>query len=283
VEFEMYLASPPVHASQVKGAVLVVHDIFGPRSGRHTTICDALAKDGFYAACPDLFGDSEKRASANLLPRWPPKQLRNIIDLLCCCKVGYLTRALKRSWERHIAPVLQAAMEEVQAEHAVRLEVDCAIWRQGFDDDPDDEVALKWGAVGFCWGALPVARLLSAAPAPSITSPVVGCGMAFHPSFRGKEAAEMVGAVRRPMMLCPCGDDPADVQPGGALAAALAGVFERDAAHGAFTDSFEANRPFGSMKHGFMTRGPLEDGEIAAAYLEGVELMRRYFTAHIRT
>ena len=108
--------------------------------------------------------------------------------------------------------------------------------------------------------------------------------MAFHPSLRGSKAVEIVRNVRRPMMLCPCKDDAKEVQPGGSLAEVLTSVFERGGARGlsGFTEGFEAVRPFPSMLHGFMTRGPLSDEGIASEYREGLQLMCRYFGAHAR-
>ena len=248
---EMYLACPPPSAPIV-GAVLVIHDIFGPRVGRHAEICDELASAGFYAACPDLFGDAESRAAANLMPRWPIKSLRNICGLLCCCKTSFLKRAMRTSWEESVAPLLALVISQVEARHS--------------------KGPLRWGAVGFCWGAVPVAHLLQEGAVPA-----VGCGMAFHPSLRGAKAAALCAGVARPLLLCPCGDDPQDVQPGGALAEPLARAF---GAGGAWTAGFAPSRPFPEMLHGFMPRGPLEEPAIARDYAEGVQLMRRFFAAH---
>lgn len=260
-DLEVYVAEPPPDV-RAKGAVIVIHDIFGARVGRHAQICEDLAAAGFYAACPDLFGDAQGREAANMLPRWPLKQARNILELLCCCKAGYFLSAQKRSWDGEIVPALQRSMAHVQARHAARAPL---------------APPLKWAAVGFCWGAKPVARLLSGEGGAAAQ---VGCGIAFHPSLRGGEAERHVGAVARPMMLCPAHDDPANVQPGGALAEPLETVFARQgAAPGAFTNGFAAVRPFPHMLHGFMTRGPLSDPAIATSYTEGVQLMVDFFTA----
>mmetsp|Transcript_2740 Transcript_2740/g.6415 ORF Transcript_2740/g.6415 Transcript_2740/m.6415 type:complete len:272 (+) Transcript_2740:54-869(+) len=46
-------------ASAPRAALLVYSDIFGPRSGRHCQICDALAKDlDILVVMPDLFGEN---------------------------------------------------------------------------------------------------------------------------------------------------------------------------------------------------------------------------------
>ena len=250
----MYLIEPP-EGTKVVGGILVIHDIFGPRVGRHTEICDSLAAAGFIVACPDLFGDGEARARASLLPNWPIKQLSNILGLICCCKVGYMSRAMKTKWESSIAPTLALIMRQL---------------------DTSSGKPLKWGAVGFCWGALPVARLLTGLA----NEPNVGCGIAFHPSLRGAVAEAAVRAVRKPLLLCPCGDDPSNVQAGGAFADVLSSIFERGAARGAFTDGFNAVHTFPDMLHGFMTRGPITEPAIARDYAEGVRLMTRFFVAH---
>ena len=91
-DFECYVSFPLTH-QPVKGAMILAHDIFGLRSGRHAQICDELAAAGYITACPDLFGDGRSRA-ADLNFVWPIKSLRNILDLICCCKMRLFYRCL---------------------------------------------------------------------------------------------------------------------------------------------------------------------------------------------
>ena len=78
--------------------------------------------------------------------------------------------------------------------------------------------------------------------------------------------------LSRPYTLVPAGDDPAAVQPGGALTEEVSSRFDRPDA--------PAVVPFSRMLHGWMTRGPLEDEAIARDYAAGVGLALRLFEAH---
>ena len=195
--FECYLSFPP--NGRAKGVVILFTDIFGLHTGRHARMCDELAAAGYIAACPDLFGDGIARAQA-LTPSWPIKKLSNILTFLFCCKLGWMKKALKLSWES-IGPKIQHTLSHVLSEHE-RLS--------------SSAPALNGcAAVGLCWGASIVARLLSESEAVKLPLPIVG-GIGFHPSLRGSEGEALVSAVARPFLICPAGDDPAPVQPGGA-------------------------------------------------------------------
>jgi hypothetical protein len=95
--------------------------------------------------------------------------------------------------------------------------------------------------------------------------PIIG-GVGFHPSLRGNEGETLVGAVTRPFLLCPAGDDPVNVQPSGALAAVLVARFG--------TNTIV---PFPEMLHGWMPRGPLEQPAIRRDYELGLATMLEFF------
>lgn len=243
-ESETYLVMPG-EAQPVRGVVLVVHDIFGLHAGRHTQICDALAEAGYAAVCPDLFGDGRARAEAAFLPRWPIKGARNILELLCCCKLGWLAKAARTPWSA-IEPAVHGALELARREHA-RLR--------------PDEPPLAWcAALGFCWGVSTVARLLAADARAALPMPIRG-GVGFHPA---PLALALVSKAEAPLLLAPARNDPANLQPGGAVAEWLAARFG--------TPTSPAVVPFPTMLHGWMTRGPIEEEEIAAGYAHGLEI-----------
>lgn len=247
---ECYVVSPPT-GTAVKGSVLVVHDIFGLHTGRHTQYCDELAGEGWIVCLPDVFGDGRARADAALLPRWPIKGIRNVLELLCCCKVSWMSKAMKMPWSE-IEPRLCAAIKR-----ASQIYADYSVSTQ-----PNASMPLF--AHGFCWGAWPVARLLANANAtysvpqrsgaPELSIPSVWGGICFHPSFQvGGDVSILAAAVKRPLLLCPCGDDPADVQDGGLVTQQLQHAGRNDFKVHSFPD----------MLHGFMMRGPLDDSAIS--------------------
>jgi dienelactone hydrolase len=242
--FECYLSFPE---RKSRGVMLLATDIFGLHAGRHAQICDKLAGAGFIAACPDLFGDGRARAEA-LNPSCPIKTLPNICGLLC--KISWMKRALKLPWDV-IARKIEHTLRHVMSEHGRRF--------------PGAAPLAGCGAVGLCWGASVVARLLSDSEAARLPMPIIG-GVGFHPSLRGNEGETLVGAVTRPFLLCPAGDDPVNVQPSGALAAVLVARFG--------TNTIV---PFPEMLHGWMPRGPLEQPAIRRDYELGIATMLEFF------
>ena len=121
-------------------------------------------------------------------------------------------------------------------------------------------------AVGFCWGAWALAHA-SAAGVPLV------CGVGAHPSLKnesncgfGSDEA-LAARVRMPVLLLSGGDDPENVQPGGAVTRALA-------ASGGRTSAFP------EMSHGWVTRGDLSDAEVVTeverALTETIEFLRAH-------
>ena len=261
---ECYVVAPPA-GTAVKGGVLVVHDIFGLHSGRHAQFCDELAAEGFVAVCPDCYGDARERAAAMDLA-WPPKQARNILAMICCCKFSWMSKVMKIPWA-DIEPRLFAAISRASQLYA------------GAAAAAPQPPVMPLYAYGFCWGAWPVARLLAneaeTYPAPPGATgpplPSVRAGMCYHPSFQvGGDVAELAAAVKRPLLLCPCGDDPQDVQDGGLVTQQLEQAGRTD---------FKVH-PFPAMVHGFMMRGPLEQPEIQASYEKGKSLALEFIAQH---
>ena len=216
---DCYVSHPP-RGTAVRGSVLVLHDIFGLYTGRHPQFCDELAAVGWIAVCPDCFGDGKSRGEAALLPSWPIKGIWNLLDLVCRCKWGYMTKALKTPWEE-IEPRCNAALR-----HAKQL-------YDAYETEP-----MEAFAIGFCWGAWPVARLLARKGGllPSLPGeaplPTLRGGVCFHPSLQvSGDVAGLAAAVAQPLLLAPCSDDPCDVQPDGLVAQQLA-VRPIDKLHG---------------------------------------------------
>ena len=263
-DIECYISWP---TGPAKCIVLVISDIFGLRTGRHAQICDSLAADGFVAVCPDLIGDGQARANAGLFSRWPPKSLANIMDLVLCCKLRWLMRALPlaKPGDEIVLPRVQNCLEYVQREHAERSS----------REQPVPSSLDCCAVVGFCWGAAVAARIL-AWPSPPLK--LLG-GIGFHPSIQpNADGKLLLGSITRPFLLAPAGNDPAALHPGGELAAIITNKFGLEAAGGTPLLS-----PFKNMIHGWMTRGPLDDAAIAVAYQDGLSLTTRFFRALVGT
>jgi len=107
--------------------------------------------------------------------------------------------------------------------------------------------ASKIGMVGFCWGGWVVCQTAA-------ITPEIKCGVVPHPSIHvegalGGSPSELVSRVKCPMLVCPAGDDPPMYAPGGEVYEALkANNPDREFIH-----------PFPEMKHGFVTRGDMDD------------------------
>ena len=155
----------------------------------------------------------------------------------------------KIGWIRSVSTPVQGVVDDVRAATA---------WLQ-------EGGARRVGAVGFCWGAWAFAHA-SAAGVP------LACGVGAHPSFKNESncgfgADEALAArVAMPVLLLSAGDDPPNVQPGGGVTAALA-------ARGGRTVAFPR------MGHGWVTRGDLDDRDVAA----GVEAALAEMLAFLRT
>jgi dienelactone hydrolase len=113
--------------------------------------------------------------------------------------------------------------------------------------------ATSVGAIGFCWGAWALCKA-------SGEGFDLKCGVGPHPSTKlegmcfGGSEAEMMSAVKMPVLLMPAGDDPDNVKEGGEIAEIIVGK-------GGATEAFA------EMTHGWVSRGDMSD----AAVKSGVE------------
>lgn len=126
------------------------------------------------------------------------------------------------------------------------------------------------GAIGFCFGAWVVFHMSSGSE--------LKCGASFHPSigagprYFGEVETDIVNAVQCPQLVCPAGNDPENIQPGGELTQILAA------------------KPFGgkcefqaykAQQHGFMVRGDIANAEIAKDVKDGLERSIAFFKANL--
>ena len=86
------------------------------------------------------------------------------------------------------------------------------------------------------------------------------------------EAEKMIQELARPLLLAPAGDDK-ESQLGTPLAEML---MERK-----LSDYTDCVVPFSDMHHGWMTRGPLNDENVARDYAAGMKLALDFIDAHM--
>jgi len=251
-EFECYVVLPPQGTKQ-RGTVIICHDVAGPRGGRHEQVCDKLATMGFAAVCPDLFGDSKERHEANILPTFPQFTPRNLINTLFGLKLGYILKMKKM--------VVKTALPKIVTTLAYLKE------------KTNSEVK-PCVAIGFCWGALVVGEMLADTAVAEFPYDIK-CGIGFHPAYglmSPSEAEKMIQELARPLLLAPAGDDK-ESQLGTPLAEML---MERK-----LSDYTDCVVPFSDMHHGWMTRGPLNDENVARDYAAGMKLALDFIDAHM--
>ncbi|EOD03831.1 hypothetical protein EMIHUDRAFT_460887 [Emiliania huxleyi CCMP1516] len=99
-------------------------------------------------------------------------------------------------------------------------------------------------------------------------------GVGAHPSLKNERSCgfgsdeALAARVRTPLLLLSAGNDPPNVQPGGAVARALA-------ASGGHA------RAFPTMDHGWVTRGDVDDGAVAAEVERALEETLAFLREHV--
>lgn len=120
--------------------------------------------------------------------------------------------------------------------------------------------------LGFCWGAWLVCHACGAWP--------FCCGAMAHPSVHtmamrwGEDQEELLRKVKVPQLVLASKDEPEDWKPGGRAEE----VFNQNSA-GVFKD-------FGSMSHGFVTRGDLKDSNVQLEVSRALEYIRGFLCKH---
>uniref|UniRef100_A0A2P2I639 Protein AIM2-like n=1 Tax=Hirondellea gigas TaxID=1518452 RepID=A0A2P2I639_9CRUS len=128
----------------------------------------------------------------------------------------------------------------------------------------------KIGMIGFCWGAWVNFHA-------SAESDDISCCVNCHPSVRleglfGSTEVELAKKVKCPQLLCSAGNDPDNVKPGGDVVKALKAL--------PFGNSIIA-KEFAEMKHGWVTRGDVENEAIARDVRVAMEMAIDYFSSHL--
>lgn len=128
------------------------------------------------------------------------------------------------------------------------------------------------GIVGFCWGAWVVMR------ACAEFAGAFACGASAHPSVSGmttrwgEDEPALLRAVRAPQLVLASKDEPASWKPGGTAEQTL-----RAAGGGPAT----VFREFGSMSHGFVPRGNIDDPAVAVEVSRAMEYIKGFLGKHL--
>lgn len=122
--------------------------------------------------------------------------------------------------------------------------------------------------LGFCWGAWLVCHACSAWPD-------FCCAAMAHPSVHtmamrwGEDQEELLRKVKVPQLVLSSKDEPGDWKPGGKAEE----VFNKNSAGHVFKE-------FGSMSHGFVTRGDLKDGNTQVEVARAMEYITGFLCKH---
>mmetsp|Transcript_4607 Transcript_4607/g.12943 ORF Transcript_4607/g.12943 Transcript_4607/m.12943 type:complete len:234 (+) Transcript_4607:321-1022(+) len=162
-------------------AILVLHDVFGPDSGRTKQICDEWAAKGYLVAMPVLWKD-------NL----PESYDEGPMILKLFKLIPMISWLRKNRWKR-IGPLL--------TDHAIPWMVE-----QG---------ATVIALACFCFGFYPMVYLLA-----ENKQGVLAGGVGLHPSLQvfsamHESSKPLLDKIDKPLMMLSSGGDPGDIKPGG--------------------------------------------------------------------
>ena len=179
-----YVVEPSEPATK---ALLILHDIFGPESGRTKEICDMYAKEGYLVVLPYVF---------------EPASFKEHEDTYI---LKYFKIPRMIGWiHSHAWPVVGPKYKEaVQYLKEKNIE--------------------SCGLVGFCWGAFPMTHLL----ATSDYSDLINGGCCFHPSVQifkvlfDFNLPKYLSQCHKPLAYLAAKNDGPEVKPGGQVDLAM--------------------------------------------------------------
>jgi len=126
--------------------------------------------------------------------------------------------------------------------------------------------ATKFGVLGFCWGNWLVFHACG--------SDHFSCGVSAHPSavfccsnFK-ENIDELVAKIKSPQLVMPAGNDPPEMKEGGKF-------------HQVLKAKGSVFKDFPNEKHGWVTRGDLNNPTTVAAVKEAIKLTIEFFNKHM--
>ena len=256
-------APPTTGTNRPTRAVIVGHDVCGWDSGRTRLIADRLARAlGAVVVLPDFFHGAPWDARNDSLAEgatW--RRAWNATKLIAWMK------ATATNWTGSVGPDTARVAAWLADTHGI-----------GIGADARGSI----GLVGFCWGGwwmLHAAALLGERAA---------CCVGFHPSpsaellrgdapwARAREAlvARAARGGATAILLCPAGNDPSDVQPGGLADRVLRRTTAR-------TPYPHAVRAFPAQHHGWVNRGDLACPAVARDAEAALALGTAFLRCHL--
>eukprot|EP00811_Abedinium_folium_P003061 NODE_12817_length_1201_cov_14.277467.p1 GENE.NODE_12817_length_1201_cov_14.277467~~NODE_12817_length_1201_cov_14.277467.p1 ORF type:complete len:281 (+),score=83.28 NODE_12817_length_1201_cov_14.277467:108-950(+) len=225
---EAYISEPTCEGADATKCVVLLHDIFGFRSGRHDQIADYFAEQGWLCVAPDFYYGEE--APFNLTT-WGS----TLSSLTFGGGLTYVWRVIRRYsskdtlrafYDQHLLPWLRArGVNKVQ-----------------------------W--FGICWGAYGGAYLSQADGESELARMVIGSAAA-HSSLHslskfapGDSYTTMANALRHPVLFFPTSSDPAAEKEGGELEVLMAAAGQTIKFH-----------EFAHRPHGWTSRGDFDTDE----------------------
>ena len=219
-------------------ALIIIPDIYGWNGGRVRSVADYFASQGYYVVVPKLLvpclregtdGDGCP-ADIDFAKEFKPYMLKFPFETL--------------------KPKILDCMTHLQVVGAERV-----------------------GFIGFCWGGWTMCHAFSSDEVLSSAVQVVG-GAIGHPSITGIEEIfggspiDLVGKVRRPLLLLPASNDTVeyDQSPAGSIFTALAA-----------NNPLSAATRYADMTHGWIPRGDVADERTRRDVAAALEEMRTYF------
>jgi len=131
----------------------------------------------------------------------------------------------------------------------------------------EEKGATDFAAVGTCWGSYMTVRMSSL--------PEIAAGVSIHPSHSvmipqlGEDETEILEQVIAPQLLLPTMSDSDNVKPGGLTETILT------------EKGVEVSIvPFTTMRHGFLTRGNMDDPEVAAEVSRAMNVTVDFLEKH---
>lgn len=239
-------------------AVLVIHDVFGLKSGRLRKICDDLSSElGVQVVAPVLFeseacgGYDTSVAVERAIDRSDSRGLWDSTRRMA--GAAYHGPSWFRDLKRHgwdvVGPKLEDTLLPAMRARGVR----------------------RIGFLGMCWGGWVVFR------ASAHNENDICCGATMHPSqiqlcgIHGEDFGKLCGDIGCPQLVLSAQDDKPGTKPGGQAEEALKGRFGDACVFQEFPD----------MRHGWFNRGNLADPKVSRDFAKSWKLLTVFFREHL--
>jgi len=245
---QCYMTGP---ATDAKAVVIACHDVYGLTSGRTREVCDELARrlEGVLVLLPDFFNDS--------WPKHKPLAGTWTVARYMITRLSMRWNAVEPVFRDDILPLARRAMKP-----------------DGAGGNDDENARGRIALVGFCWGGW--CNMRACAAFPDAFSAVVG----FHPSptlcyAHGNAMSPFFSKSRCPLLYCAASNDSPFVKEGGLVQRTLASECDE------LVSSQSRFRTFSRMRHGWVSRGDVQDTAVAEDVRIALDLADSFLREHL--